>query len=137
MYLHLCISVTMYTHWCHIYILYTNIDQKLVNSLHALLNCEIDGFDYRVITSEYRTRVHCIHMYHLFRNALVYVVCICPKYKMICLKSPKSSEFAIIFKNSGQNSLTMLILSFFNNYSLDLGDFRQIIFVFRPFYTNS
>jgi len=37
-------------------------------------------------------------MYHLFRNALVYVVCICPKYKMICLKSPKSSEFAIIFK---------------------------------------
>jgi len=54
-----------------------------VNSLHALLNCEIDGFDYRVITSEYRTRVHCIHMYHLFRNALVYVVCICPKYKWV------------------------------------------------------
>ena len=32
------------------------------------------------------------------------------KYKMICLKSPKSSEFAIFFK---------LILSFFNNYSID------------------
>ena len=25
-----------------------------------------------------------------------------PKYKMICLKSPKSSEFAIFLTNSGQ-----------------------------------
>ena len=34
-------------------VLYTNIDQTLVNSLHGLLNCEI---------GEYRTHVHCIHM---------------------------------------------------------------------------
>ena len=27
-----------------------------------------------VITTEYRTRVHCIHMYHLFCNALVHVI---------------------------------------------------------------
>jgi len=26
------------------------------------LNCEIGGLDCRVITTEYRTRVHCIHM---------------------------------------------------------------------------
>ena len=43
-------------------LLYTNIDQTLVNSLHGLLNCEIGGLDCRVITTEYRTRVHCIHM---------------------------------------------------------------------------
>jgi len=39
-----------------------NIDQTLVNSLHGLLNCEIGGLDCRVITTEYRTCVHCIHM---------------------------------------------------------------------------
>jgi len=56
------------------HILYTNIDQKLVNSLHGLLNSEIGGLDCRVITTEYRTRVHCIHMYRLFCNALVHVI---------------------------------------------------------------
>ena len=35
-----------------------------------------------------------------------------PKYKMICLKLPKSSEFAIRLTNSGKISLTTLILSF-------------------------
>jgi len=54
--------------------LYTNIDQTLVNSLHRLLNYEIGGLDCCVITTEYRTRVHCIHMYHLFCNALVHVM---------------------------------------------------------------
>jgi len=42
--------------------LYTNIAQTLVNSLHELLNREIGGLDGRVITTEYRTRVHGIHM---------------------------------------------------------------------------
>ena len=55
-------------------VLQTNIDQKLINSLHGLLNCEIGGLDYRVITTEYKTRVHCIHMYHLFCYALVHVI---------------------------------------------------------------
>jgi len=32
---------------------YTNIEQTLVNSLHGLLNCEISGLDYHVITIEY------------------------------------------------------------------------------------
>ena len=54
--------------------MYTNIDQTLVNSLHGLLNCEIGGFNLYVITTEYGTRVHCIHMYHLFCNALVHVI---------------------------------------------------------------
>ena len=53
---------------------YTNIDQTLVNSLHGLLNCEIGGLDCHVITTEYRTCVYCIHMYHLFCNALVRVI---------------------------------------------------------------
>ena len=52
-------------------ILYGNIDQTLVNTLHGLLSCEIGGY---VITADYRTRVHCIHMYHLFCNALVHVI---------------------------------------------------------------
>ena len=43
-------------------VLYTNIDQTLVNSLHGLLNCEIGGLDCHVITIEYRTRADCIHM---------------------------------------------------------------------------
>jgi len=48
-------------------VLYTNIDQTLVNSLHGLLNCEIGGLDCHVITTEYRTRVHCIHIYKYVR----------------------------------------------------------------------
>ena len=43
-------------------LLYTNNDQTLVSSLHRLLNCEIGGLDCLVMTTEYRTRVHCIHM---------------------------------------------------------------------------
>jgi len=39
-------------------LLYTNIDQKLVNSLHGLLNYEMGRF----ITTEYRTCIQCIHM---------------------------------------------------------------------------
>jgi len=44
-----------------------------MNSLHSLLNCEIDELDCPVITTEYRTCVHCIYMEHLFRNVLVHV----------------------------------------------------------------
>jgi len=43
-------------------LLYTNIGQTLVNSLHGQLNCEIGGLECHVITTEYRTRVYCIHM---------------------------------------------------------------------------
>ena len=42
-------------------VLYTNIGQPLVNSLHGLLNCEIDGLDFHTITTEYITRDQCIH----------------------------------------------------------------------------
>ena len=55
-------------------VLYTNIDQTLLNSLHGLLNCEISGLDCHAITKEYRTLFHCIHMLHLFCNALVRVI---------------------------------------------------------------
>ena len=51
-----------------------NIDQTLVNSLHRLLNCEIGELDCHVITTERRARVHCIHMFDLFCNALVHVI---------------------------------------------------------------
>ena len=37
----------------------------------------------------------------------------------VCLKSPKSSEFAIFITNSGKKSLTMFISSCFNNYSIE------------------
>jgi len=43
-------------------ILNGNIDQALMNSLHGLLNCEIGGLDCLFITTEYISRVHCIHM---------------------------------------------------------------------------
>jgi len=46
-------------------VLHGNIDQTFVNSLHRLLNFKIGGLDYRVITTEYITRVHCIHRYLL------------------------------------------------------------------------
>ena len=48
--------------FCVSALLYTNIDQTLVHSLHGRLNCEIGGLDCCVITTEYRTRVHCIHV---------------------------------------------------------------------------
>ena len=52
-----------------------NTDQTLVNSLHRLLNSEIGGLMCHVITTEYRTCVHCIHvMYHLLCDALVNVI---------------------------------------------------------------
>ena len=37
---------------------------------------------------------------------------------MICLKSPKSSEFAFLLTNRGQKSVTMFISLRFNNYSI-------------------
>ena len=42
-------------------LLYTNIDQTLVYSLHRLLNCEIGGLDCPVIATEYITRVMLAH----------------------------------------------------------------------------
>ena len=43
------------------------------HSLHGQVNCEIGGLDCRVITTEYRPRVRCIHMIHLFCNVhLIY-----------------------------------------------------------------
>jgi len=44
------------------YTIFTNIDQKLMNSLHRLLDCEIGRLDCHVITTEYRTYVHCIYI---------------------------------------------------------------------------
>ena len=43
-------------------VLYRNIHQKLVNSLHGLLNYKIGGLDCHVITIEYRAHVHCINI---------------------------------------------------------------------------
>jgi len=42
-------------------VLHPNIDQKLVNSLHRLLNCEIGGLDCHVITKTYTTSVHIVY----------------------------------------------------------------------------
>jgi len=36
-----------------------------VHSLYRLLKCTIGGLHCHVITTEYRTRVHCIHMLHI------------------------------------------------------------------------
>jgi len=38
-------------------LVYTNIDQTLVNSLHRLLSCEIGGLDRHVITFPLYTHV--------------------------------------------------------------------------------
>jgi len=71
-----CISPRMCFRWSLMYYCIrtltrnSNIDQKLVNSLHRLLNCEKGGLDWHVITTKYRTRVHCIHMYHLFFHCI-------------------------------------------------------------------
>ena len=44
------------------HVLYIHFDHTLLNSLHRLVNCEIGGLDCHIITTEYRTRVQCIHM---------------------------------------------------------------------------
>ena len=46
----------------YIVLVYGNIDQTLVNSLHGLLIYEIGRLYCRVITTEYLSCVHCIHM---------------------------------------------------------------------------
>jgi len=43
-------------------VVHVHINQALVNSLQGMLTCEIGGLDCHVITSENRTRVHCIHI---------------------------------------------------------------------------
>ena len=53
----------MYRHW-----------PDTRESFYGLLNCEIGGLDYHVTTTKYRTRLHCIHISHLFCNALVHVI---------------------------------------------------------------
>ena len=63
--------IHMYSHW---YVVYTNIDLTFMNSLHGLLNYEIGELDCHIITTEYRTRVHCIHMLQLFCNAGIHVI---------------------------------------------------------------
>ena len=59
---------------------------------------------------------------------ILYSICRSPKYKMICLKSPKSSEFAIFLTNtySGQKSLTMFISSYCNNYLVEWLKIRKL-----------
>jgi len=52
--------------------LYTNIDQKLVNSLHGLLKCEIGGLDCCVITTEYKTGP--CNLFRSFRSIFVYII---------------------------------------------------------------
>jgi len=56
-----CVYPWLFMTETQLYLLYTNIDQTLVNSLHRLLNCEIGGLDCHFITTEYKTRVRCIH----------------------------------------------------------------------------
>ena len=45
------IGLTRFIDWLRgvTVVLYRNIDQKLVNSLHGLLNCEIGGLDFHAI----------------------------------------------------------------------------------------
>jgi len=52
--------IIIYIQLSHIqpHVLYRNIDQTLVNSLHGLLNCEIGGLEFRVITADYLSSVH-------------------------------------------------------------------------------
>ena len=64
--------IIIYTYMYHIQtegsfiaqVLHTSIDQTLMSSLHRLLNCEIGGLDFHVITTEYRTRVHWYFVMH-------------------------------------------------------------------------
>jgi len=51
---------------------YTNIDQKLVNSFTRII--ELWNRWIRLSCYNNRTRVYCIHIYHLFCNALVHVI---------------------------------------------------------------
>ena len=88
-------------------VLYTNIDQKLVNPLNRLLNCEIAGLDCRVMTTEYRTRAQCIHMYHLFFNALVHVIYSVVSGQYSYTNYNTSYKYSIFFN---QNNITVFFL---------------------------
>jgi len=80
-------------------ILYRKIDQTLVDSLQGLLNFERVGLDCRVITTEYKTRVHWIHTEHLFCNTLVRVIysVVSGQYSYTIFTSITYSEVFVIF----------------------------------------
>ena len=63
----------LFCYFDYLTVLRGNIDQTLVNALHAPLNFEIGGLDCCIAT-EYISHIHCIHMLHLFCNALVHVI---------------------------------------------------------------
>ena len=57
------------SYWVNL-VVYTTIDQTLVNSLNGLLNCEIGGLDCRV----YNIHVSIVYTCITFCNALVHVI---------------------------------------------------------------
>ena len=90
-----------------------NIHQKLVNTLHGLLNCEIGGLDCRVITTEYRTR-HCplyTHVTHILQ-------CVGPYY----LFGRVWSMFVYNIYYFLQNSILSLYFLITTHIAIAIGD---------------
>ena len=72
-----------------------------MNSLHGLLNCEIGGLACHVITTEYKTRVHCIHMKHLF---LYYVL-------ILVIYSVVSGQYSHVYNTRLEIKMSVLCCS--------------------------
>ena len=91
---------------------YTNFEKKTVRKIS-----HEEGYIYIYIVNLKKQKKSICH-WLLFIPYSIWVHVESPKYIMICLKSPKSSEFDIVLANSGQISLTMFISSCFNNCSI-------------------
>ena len=100
-------------HWSKVYILHKFWRKKTVRKIS-----HEEGYIYIYIVNLKKQKKSICH-WLLFIPYSIWVHVESPKYIMICLKSPKSSEFDIVLANSGQISLTMFISSCVINYSID------------------
>ena len=93
----------------------------LITGVHLTIkknNCLIESFFQKkgihIINPKKQKKVYATILLFILYSICVHVES--PIYKMICLKSPKSSKFAIFVTNSGQKFLIMFISSIKLNF---------------------
>ena len=93
--------------------------QKCVNLTNFKKNCSIESWffsyeeRYTYYESKIAKKVYVTVLLFILYSIWVHVESL--KYKMICRKTPKSSEFAMFLTNSCEKSLNMFISSCLNN----------------------
>ena len=102
----------------------THIDENIkgvhLTNVKQLFDRKLFFFLWRKVCILWLFKKKCIcHRTPFFNLYSIWVHVESLKYKLIGLKTPKSSEFAIFWTNSCQKSLTMFISSCSNNYLME------------------